>query len=117
MFHRIGVRSHTPSGRCGLSGDLGSALRRLAGGPCLKNVTVTLPEDVARWLRIRAAEDDRSVSRWLADVIEGMRRREDEYEIAMEQALAVKPETLNESGAPYPSRDALYDRPGPHPRR
>ena len=35
MFHRIGVRSHTPSGRCGLSGDLGSALRRLAGGPCL----------------------------------------------------------------------------------
>ena len=83
----------------------------------MKNVTVTLPEDVAKWLRVRAAEDDRSVSRWLADLIEGMRRREDEYEIAMEQALAVKPENLSESGAPYPSRDALYDRPGPHPRR
>lgn len=83
----------------------------------MKNVTVTLPEDVARWLRVRAAEDDRSVSGWLADLIEGIRRREDEYEVAMEQALAVKPETLNESGAPYPSRDALYDRPRPRPHR
>lgn len=81
----------------------------------MKNVTVTLPEDAARWLRVRAAADDRSVSGWLADVIEGIRRREDDYEIAMEQALAVKPRNLNESGAPYPARDALYDRPGPHP--
>ena len=81
----------------------------------MKNVTVALPEDVARWLRVRAAEDDRSVSGWLADLIEGIRRREDEYQIAMEQAWAVKPEILNERGAPYPSRDALYDRPGPHP--
>ena len=81
----------------------------------MKNVTVALPEDVARWLRVRAAEDDRSVSGWLADLIEGIRRREDEYQIAMEQALTVKPEILNESGVPYPSRDALYDRPGPHP--
>ncbi|MDD9986842.1 MAG: hypothetical protein OXQ31_11260 [Spirochaetaceae bacterium] len=81
----------------------------------MKNVTVALPEDAARWLRVRAAEDDRSVSGWLADLIEGIRRREDEYQIAMEQALAVKPEILNESGAPYPSRDVLYDRPGPYP--
>ncbi len=29
----------------------------------MKNVTITLPEDVARRLRVKAAEDDRSVSR------------------------------------------------------
>ncbi len=29
----------------------------------MKNVTIILPEDVARWVRIKAAEDDRSVSR------------------------------------------------------
>ncbi len=55
----------------------------------MKNVTVTLPEDVARWLRIRAAEDDRSVSKWLADLIEAMRRREDEYEIVVTSMIAV----------------------------
>ena len=35
----------------------------------MKNITITLPEDVARW--VRAAERDRSVSR--ADLIEGMK--------------------------------------------
>ena len=34
----------------------------------MKNVTVTLPEETALWLRVRAAEQDRSVSRWLAEV-------------------------------------------------
>ena len=54
----------------------------------LKNVTVTLPEDTALWLRGRGAQPNRSVSSWLADMIEGARRREGEYEIAMERALA-----------------------------
>ena len=41
----------------------------------MKNVTITLAEDVALWLRVRAAEQNRSVSRWLAELIEGMRTR------------------------------------------
>lgn len=77
----------------------------------VKNVTVTLPEDVAQWLRVRAAQNSRSVSKWLADLVEGMKRQEDEYDLAMERALAIRPEKLNESGQPYPSRDSLYDRP------
>ena len=28
----------------------------------MKNVTITLPDDVARWLRVKAAENDRSVA-------------------------------------------------------
>ena len=40
----------------------------------MKNVTIALPDDLARWLRVRAAEDDRSVSRWIADLLAGMRR-------------------------------------------
>lgn len=42
----------------------------------MKNVTVTLPDELAGWLRVRATEDDRSVSRWVADLLAGMRRRE-----------------------------------------
>ena len=78
----------------------------------MKNVTVTLPEDVARWLRVRAAESGRSVSKWLAELIESMKRREDGYEMAMEQALEIEPEELNAGGEPYPSRESLHDRPG-----
>lgn len=39
----------------------------------MKNVTITLSEDTARWLRIKAAQDDVSVSRWIGELLERMR--------------------------------------------
>ena len=78
----------------------------------MKNVTITLPEEIALWLRAQAAENGRSVSRWLADLLERTRRQDDEYQAAMECALAIQPEQLNEDGAPYPSRGTHYDRAG-----
>lgn len=78
----------------------------------MKNVTVTLPEDVALWLRVRAAEDGRSVSKWLADLLEGMRRQEDEYEVAMERFLARKPRKMEWVDGRKPTRDELHDRAG-----
>ena len=70
----------------------------------MKNVTVTLPEETALWLRVRAAEQDRSVSRWLAEMLEGMRRDEDEYGVAMERFLARarEPRTLAVGGRTAP---------------
>lgn len=76
----------------------------------MKTVTVTLPEDTALWLRVRANQANRSVSGWLADVIEGARRREGEYEIAMERALARKPRNLEWADGRRPTRDELHDR-------
>ena len=78
----------------------------------MKNVTVTLPEDVAAWVRVRAAEDGRSVSRWLAELLEGMRWREDEYDLAMERLLARKPRKLSWVDGRRPTREELYDRSG-----
>ena len=78
----------------------------------MKNVTVTLPEEVAAWLRVRAAEDGRSVSRWLAELLEGMRRGEDEYDLAMERLLARKPRRLNWVDGRRPTREELHDRTG-----
>ena len=77
----------------------------------MRNVTITLPEDVARWLRVRAAEDDRSVSGWIAELLGRMRREEDEYEAAMRSALARRPVTLAWPEGRRPTRDELYDRP------
>ena len=78
----------------------------------MKNVTVTLPEDVAHWLRVRAAENDCSVSRWLADLLERMRSQEDEYMIAMERFLARKPRELRWIDRRKPTREELHDRAG-----
>ena len=77
----------------------------------MKNVTITLPEDLARWPRVRAAENDRSVSRWVAELLAGMRRQEDEYEVAMKQALAVKPRKMEWVDGRKPTREELHDRP------
>ncbi|MCY4281787.1 MAG: hypothetical protein OXE03_02550 [Gammaproteobacteria bacterium] len=81
--------------------------------PCAaKNITITLPKNVVPWLRVQAAESGRSVSRWLAHLLEETKRQDDDYDIEMKRYLALKPEKLNENGAPCPPRDSHYDRPG-----
>ena len=78
----------------------------------MENVTIALPEDLARWLLVKAAEDDRSVSRWIAELLEGRRRQEDEYDAAMKRYLAMKPRKIEWPGGRRPTREELYDRPG-----
>ena len=80
----------------------------------MKNVTITLPEDLARWVRVRAAEDERSVSRWVAELLERMRRQEDDYEVAMERFLARarEPWKLEWADGRKPTREELHDRAG-----
>ena len=76
----------------------------------MKNVTVTLPEDTALWVRVRAAEGGRSVSRWLADLLVGMQRGEGTYDAAMERFFARQPRKLTWSDGRRPTRDELHDR-------
>ena len=80
----------------------------------MNNVTVTLPEETALWLRVRAAEQDRSVSRWLAEMLERMKRDEDDYEVAMERfrARARAPRRLAWPEGRRPTREELHDRAG-----
>ena len=85
------------------------SLREREHGP-VKNITITLPEDVARWLRVRAAEDDRSVSRWIRELLERKRDHEDDYEVSMKRYLARKPRKIDWPGGRRPSRDELYVR-------
>ena len=78
----------------------------------MRNVTITLTEELALWLRVRAAEQDRSVSSWLATLIEGMKLQEDDYRSAMERTLAIKPRQAEWIGGHRPTRDELHDRGG-----
>jgi hypothetical protein len=75
------------------------------------NVTVTLPEETAAWARIRAAERNLSLSRFIGEALEAQRRQTDEYDEAMRKWFAIKPVPLsNGEEKPYPSREELYDR-------
>jgi predicted CopG family antitoxin len=80
--------------------------------PEVKKITITVPEDVARWLQDKAAETDRSVSSWIRELLERTRREEDEYETAMKRLLARKPRKIAWPGGRRPTREELYDRTG-----
>ena len=76
----------------------------------MKNVTVTLDPEVARWARIRAAELELSVSRFLGELLRREMAHEASYEAAMQQYLARGPEPLRPAGRPYPPREQLHER-------
>jgi hypothetical protein len=78
----------------------------------MKNVTVTLEEEVARWARVRAAERDISVSRMLGDLLREEMTRETRYETEMKQYLVREPRPISTPGSPYPTRDDMHDRSG-----
>ena len=91
-------------------------MSRLTRNPCctkfvaMRNVTITLSDEVARWARVWAAEHDTSVSRILGDLLAQRMEEERSYEISMRAFLARRPKMLKESGAPYPERGDLHER-------
>ncbi|MGD8438914.1 MAG: hypothetical protein PVG53_00130 [Holophagae bacterium] len=76
----------------------------------MKNVTITVDEEVARWARIEAARRDTSVSRMVGDLLAEMMRAETRYESARDAFFAIDPVALSGTDDDYPRRDALYDR-------
>jgi plasmid stability protein len=76
----------------------------------MKNVTITLDEEVARWARIRAAEHNTSVSRLVGEMLREKMIEEKTYQMSMQQFLSQAPRMLKEPGAKYPSREELYGR-------
>ncbi len=76
----------------------------------LRNVTVTLEEDVAQWARIEAARRDTSVSRLLGAILKERMTAQDAYERAMRRALVRKP-FLHSKGR-YLTREEVHDRSG-----
>jgi hypothetical protein len=74
----------------------------------LRNVTVTLEEDVARWARIEAARQDTSVSRLLGALLKERMSAQNSYERAMRRALGRKP-FLHSDGR-YLTREEAHDR-------
>jgi plasmid stability protein len=75
----------------------------------MKNVTVTLDEETARWARVEAARRDLSVSSLLRELLREHMGGRESYSGAMERYLSREPQKL---GGPRPSREELHDRAG-----
>ena len=76
----------------------------------MKNITVTVPDDVYRRARIRAAEQGRSVSALVADFLRSLADDDTEFkrlEALQKQLMA---EITNFSGSDRLSRDDLHNR-------
>lgn len=75
----------------------------------MKNVTVTLPESVARWARIEAAKNDQSVSRFISEMLQERMEQEQRYNESMSSFFAGEPADIS-GGSRYPSRDNIHAR-------
>ena len=75
----------------------------------MKNVTITMEDAVADWVRIEAAKRNSSVSRMLGEMVADKMRRDDAYERAM-QEWQTKDRVWSSNGQPYPSRLETYER-------
>ena len=75
----------------------------------MRNVTITLAEEVARWARVWAARQDMSLSKFVGELL---RRRMDEergYDRALRQFLS-RPASRLSKDPGYPNREELHDR-------
>lgn len=75
----------------------------------LKNITITVSEDAARWARRKAADENTSVSKLVGRMLENQMRATDEYWQAYEKWKEFGP-IKGVDASKRLKRDQLYDR-------
>lgn len=77
----------------------------------MKNVTITLQEDLAAWARIIAAKSGKSLSAFIAQLLAQTRasvgKQEDDALVAFR---AFQPKDISEQGTRAFQREEIYDR-------
>lgn len=79
----------------------------------MKNITVTLDDQTAEWLRTAAAAKGISMSRFLGEMVRKQLPQARDYEQAMNRWLARRAfdKPLTAPGEKLPTREEIYDRP------
>lgn len=75
----------------------------------MRNITVTLDDETARWARIEAAKREMSVSRFIRETLRERMGGQLTYEAAMERYLTRPTVPLKHAGR-YPSREEIHER-------
>lgn len=76
----------------------------------MKNITITLDDETASWVRTHAAELGKSVSRFIGEHLQTSMKDRREYQRAYRRWLARPSFNLTGSPEKYPSRDEIHDR-------
>ena len=74
----------------------------------MNNVTITLDDQALAWARVKAAEGNVSLSRFVGELIHEQMRHSREYEEAMRAALAFEPVKFERK---WLTREELYALP------
>lgn len=75
----------------------------------VRNVTISLDEETARWARIEAAKRDTSVSRLVGELLRRHMRDTEAYERA-QRAYTRRANTAISPDGIYPTRDEVHSR-------
>ncbi len=70
----------------------------------MKNITITVSEDVARWARVYAAEHETSISRMISDTLREKMASDSSYARSMERFFSKNPVNLRDGGEHYPDK-------------
>lgn len=76
----------------------------------MKNVTISLDDETARWARIEAAKNDKSVSRFVAELLRRHMGEDDVYSRARRSFESRPARKLSRKGSRYPTRDEVHTR-------
>ena len=79
-------------------------------GDPLRNVTITLDEETAKWARIEAAKRDTSVSRFVGSMLREQMESITAYERSWRSYTKRPAVLLKSAGSPYPTRDEIHSR-------
>jgi hypothetical protein len=75
-----------------------------------RNVTITLDDELARWARVKAAEQDTSVSKLVGDLLRNLMRQHERFGRARREFESLTTAII--SSGPCPRREDLHERPG-----
>ena len=102
--------SNPPVGRGAINNTEPVIYSGLAAGVAMKNITISLDDQTAATVRVEAAKEGKSLSRWIGDLLRLRLAESREYDAAMRAYLA-RPSFKLQTGTRLPKRDELYDRP------
>jgi hypothetical protein len=76
----------------------------------MKNITITVPDKVAKWARIWAARNNGSVSKLVGELLTERMNEETAYRASLKRYIGKPAVKLRAESTPYPKRDELYGR-------
>lgn len=76
----------------------------------IRNITITVDEEVAKWARVWAAQHDTSVSKLVGKLLQERMMLELKQAQAQKRFLSRKPRALKTAETQYPTRSDLYER-------